>query len=71
MTHADYPRRKDSENVRVKRRWQDRLTVMVDFYEFVPGAPLRRFIYNMKKTIKIYYQLHEVITLVMEGDYKR
>jgi hypothetical protein len=39
---------------------------MADFYEFVPGAPLRRFIYNVKKTIKIYYQLHEVITLVRE-----
>ncbi len=39
---------------------------MANFYEFVPGAPLRRFIYNVKKTIKIYYQLHEVITLVRE-----
>jgi hypothetical protein len=39
---------------------------MADFYEFVPGSPLRRFIYNVKKTIKIYYQLHEVITLVRE-----
>ncbi|MFO0004604.1 MAG: SWIB/MDM2 domain-containing protein, partial [bacterium] len=39
---------------------------MAEFYEFIPGSPLRRFIYNAKKTIKIYYQLHEVITLVRE-----
>jgi hypothetical protein len=39
---------------------------MADFYEFVPCSPLRRFIYNVKKTIKIYYQLQEVITLVRE-----
>ncbi len=39
---------------------------MADFYEFVTGSPLRRFIYNVKKTIKIYYQLDEVITLMRE-----
>jgi hypothetical protein len=39
---------------------------MADFYEFIPGSPLRRFIYDIKKSIKIYYQLNEVITLVRE-----
>jgi hypothetical protein len=51
----------------VKRKiYKDKLAIMADFYEFVTGSPLRRFIYNMKKTIKIYYQLDEVITIMRE-----
>jgi len=51
----------------VKRKiYKDKLAIMADFYEFVTGSPLRRFIYNVKKTIKIYYQLDEVITIMRE-----